>query len=302
MVKRIRTLFMLALLPALAQISPLAAARPSALQVQVQLDRAGFSPGAIDGRLGANTRKALGLFREQGHRVAAGSVPLRTYLVTPEDLAGPFVALPHDLEAKAALPHLGYASPLEELSERFHCTPSLIRSLNPAAAFTAGAAIRVPDVEAMVNPPEIPVTSPGRAAKTMVIVTVMKRLSTLTVRTPDGHLLFSAPVTTGSRHDPLPMGRWKVKGVKFNPTFHYDPDLFWNGDAQDAKTTLPAGPNSPVGLVWIDLDKKHFGLHGTPDPSQIGRTQSHGCVRLTNWDALKLAALVRPGTVVLFRN
>ena len=133
-------------------------------------------------------------------------------------------------------------------------------------------------------------------------MTVTKRTSALTVTDPSGRIVFYAPVTTGSKHDPLPIGKWKVNGVRVNPTFHYNPHLFWNADPRDAKATIPAGPNNPVGLVWIDISKEHYGLHGTPEPSAIGRAQSHGCVRLTNWDALKLASLVKPGTRVLFKK
>jgi lipoprotein-anchoring transpeptidase ErfK/SrfK len=176
--------------------------------------------------------------------------------------------------------------------------------------------IAVPNVEAMVlpvvpsKPPlnELPVsiapeTAPARetvAAKKDVIVTVSKSMSALTVTDTSGHIVFYAPVTTGSKHDPLPIGTWKVNGVKFNPNYHYNPHLFWNADPRDAKATIPAGPNNPVGLVWIDISRKHYGLHGTPEPSTIVRTQSHGCVRLTNWNALRLAGLVKPGTRVVF--
>jgi lipoprotein-anchoring transpeptidase ErfK/SrfK len=109
-----------------------------------------------------------------------------------------------------------------------------------------------------------------------------------------------APVTTGSEHDPLPIGDWKVNGVEHDPKFHYNPALFWDAQATDAKATIPPGPNNPVGVVWIDISRPHYGLHGTPEPSKIGKTESHGCVRLTNWDALKLSSLVRPGTKVIF--
>jgi len=109
-----------------------------------------------------------------------------------------------------------------------------------------------------------------------------------------------APVTVGSERDPLPVGQWKVVGVSWNPTFNYNPDLFWDADPSHAKAKIPAGPNNPVGVVWIDLSKEHYGLHGTPEPRMIGKTLSHGCVRLTNWDALTVAALVRPGTDVFF--
>ena len=114
-------------------------------------------------------------------------------------------------------------------------------------------------------------------------------------------MVFFAPVTSGSEHDPLPIGDWQVKGVARDPSYSYNPDLFWDADATDAKATLPPGPNGPVGVVWIDLDKPHYGLHGTPEPRSIGHSASHGCVRLTNWDATTLAGLVKPGTPVHFR-
>ena len=131
-------------------------------------------------------------------------------------------------------------------------------------------------------------------------MTVAKGASALTVADASGRVVFYAPVTTGSEHDPLPIGEWKVNGVQMNPTFRYNPDLFWDAEPAHTKATIPAGPNNPVGVVWIDISKEHYGLHGTPEPATIGRTQSHGCVRLTNWDALKLAALVKPGTRVVF--
>ena len=102
-------------------------------------------------------------------------------------------------------------------------------------------------------------------------------------------------------HDPLPIGEWKVTGVQKNPSFHYNPDLFWDAEPSHSKATIPPGPNNPVGVVWIDLSKEHYGLHGTPEPGNIGHTESHGCVRMTNWDAARVAALVKPGTPVLFR-
>jgi hypothetical protein len=124
----------------------------------------------------------------------------------------------------------------------------------------------------------------------------------LTVTDPTGRVLFYAPVTTGSAHDPLPIGEWKVTGIFFNPKFHYNPELFWDAEPAHTKATIQPGPNNPVGVVWIDLSKDHYGLHGTPEPASIGRTQSHGCVRLTNWDALRVASLVKPGTPVIFKE
>jgi len=142
--------------------------------------------------------------------------------------------------------------------------------------------------------------APKAAPGNNVTVTVTKSTSALTVEDAAGKVVFYAPVTTGSEHDPLPIGEWKVNGVQFNPSFNYNPELFWDADPAHAKAKLPPGPNNPVGLVWIDLSKEHYGIHGTPEPSAIGRTQSHGCVRLTNWDALRLAGMVKPGTRVVF--
>jgi lipoprotein-anchoring transpeptidase ErfK/SrfK len=116
-----------------------------------------------------------------------------------------------------------------------------------------------------------------------------------------GKVLFHAPVTSGSEHDPLPIGQWKVTTVQRNPTFNYNPDLFWDADPKHAKAQIPPGPNNPVGTVWIDLTKEHYGIHGSPEPSNIGHTQSHGCVRLTNWDVQRVARWAKPGTPVIFR-
>jgi lipoprotein-anchoring transpeptidase ErfK/SrfK len=304
-----------------------------ALALQVTLDRAGFSPGPIDGRMGANTKKALVLYQRQSGDQGLTSVePITTYTITPEDAAGPFVPqIPKDLVQQATLPALSYTSLLEAIAERFHATPALIQRLNPTAQFVSGEQIQVPNVEPLVAPVEKPDFSaqpesvakrgdPGPATGTSgrrgaaaaakqpntvamrpdVTVTVSRSSSALTVKDASGRVMFYAPVTTGSEHDPLPIGEWKVNGVQFNPSFNYNPDLFWDADPAHAKAKIPAGPNNPVGMVWIDLSKEHYGIHGTPEPASIGRSESHGCVRLTNWDALKLAGMVKPGTKVVF--
>jgi lipoprotein-anchoring transpeptidase ErfK/SrfK len=281
-----------------------------ALQTQVMLDRANYSPGEIDGHMGTSTKRALDAFTKNGGQPDATVPALVTYKITDEDAAGPFTPdEPSDMMEKAKLPSLGYRNLLEALGERFHASPALLKTLNPQAKLAAGEEIRVPNVADAVQPvapprPAPPARGAARqndpASPATVTVTVHKSTSDLVASDGEGHTLLYAPVTTGSVHDPLPIGEWKVNGVQKDPTFHYNPALFWDADAKQAKATIPAGPNNPVGVVWIDISKPHYGLHGTPEPSTIGKTESHGCVRLTNWDAKQLASAVSRGTEVAF--
>jgi lipoprotein-anchoring transpeptidase ErfK/SrfK len=286
--------------------APAAVAQAPDLQMiatQVMLDRAGYSPGEIDAKRGTSTDRALAAFTANGGNAQAlPADALTSYTITEQDAAGPFAgAIPSDLMAMSKLPSLGYANLIEALGERFHSSPGLLKRLNPEAGFSAGESIKVPNVAAAVAPVGPPAgrqNDPNSAAVT--IVTVRKNSSDLTVTDNAGKTLMYAPVTTGSEHDPLPLGEWKVTGVQRDPTFHYNPALFWDAEAGHSKATIPPGPNNPVGVVWVDITRPHYGLHGTPEPSKIGKTESHGCVRLTNWDATRLASLVRPGTRVVF--
>lgn len=306
---------------------------------QVMLDRLGFSSGEIDGRMGSNVRRALEAFQkakglptsaqfdpatwQRLNEEAGGVPPLVTYVVTEADIAGPFTPdLPKDLMEQSKLKALTYRTPLESFAERFHVSPALVKQLNPRATFDrAGEELTVPNVIlAEAAPPGpaasetaaapargrgrgrgTPVGTSGTPAPPAVTIYVTKATSALTVEDESGKVIFHAPVTTGSEHDPLPIGNWKVKGTQKNPTFRYNPDLFWDADPTHSKAMIPAGPNNPVGVAWIDITKEHYGLHGTPEPSLIGHVESHGCVRLTNWDVQRVATWARPGTPVVFR-
>jgi lipoprotein-anchoring transpeptidase ErfK/SrfK len=286
--------------------------------VQVALDRASFSPGQIDAQSGTLTTRALDAFRAarglpaNSPGVDAKTIealgepyaqPITRYVITEADASGPFTdQIPQDIMEQAALPALGYTSLLEALSERFHISPSLLTKLNAGVALGAGSTIVVPAVE----PLQIP-THQGRRLRAQdaqpraASIEVTKETGAVVARDSAGAIVMYAPVTVGSEQDPLPVGNWKVVAVFYLPVFNYNPDLFWDADGSQAKARIAAGPNNPVGLVWIDINKDHFGFHGTPEPAAIGRTQSHGCIRLTNWDALRLAALVGEGTPVTLR-
>jgi lipoprotein-anchoring transpeptidase ErfK/SrfK len=297
---------------------PARSAGPTELEMQVLLDRASFSPGEMDGTGGKNSRQALAAFETarglspgpRGRKalleaLGAGAFEsIVSYTITAEDVAGPFTeTIPQGMTEMAKLPGLYYTSVLQELGERFHSSPALLKHLNVHAHFIEGENIRVPNVLAAEQPaPQVPPATSRNSQSAPVKIVVSKKASVLMVYDREGEVIFFAPVTSGSEHDPLPFGNWVITSVVRNPIYNYNPDRFWNADPADAKEKIAAGPNNPVGIVWMGLNAPHYGIHGTAEPELIGHSSSHGCVRMTNWDATRVADLVKDGTPVVFEE
>ncbi|MEA2873354.1 MAG: hypothetical protein QOH67_3330 [Hyphomicrobiales bacterium] len=282
------------------------ASQAANIKAQVLLDRASFSPGAIDGREGDNFENALRGFQKKNgleqtgkldkatwDKLTQGTEPaLIEYTITAADVKGPFAEeIPAKYEDKAKLKRLDYTSAAEMLAERFHMDQEFLETLNRGKDFDkAGTAILVTNVNVK------PVSLGAKAAK----LEVDKGNGVVRVLARDGALLAAYPASVGSEEKPAPSGTLKVVRVAHNPTYTYDPAFKFRGVKADEKLHIAPGPNNPVGSVWIALNEKSYGIHGTSEPSKVGKVDSHGCVRLTNWDALALAKMVKKGTVVEF--
>jgi lipoprotein-anchoring transpeptidase ErfK/SrfK len=291
---------------------------------QVMLARDGFSPGAIDGHKGDNSENALHAFQEvnglpvgpldaaTAARLSEGNdaLILAQYTIQPQDVAGPFTPqIPNDFTQMAQLPQLSYTSPRELLAEKFHMSEGLLAELNQGKDFgRAGTAITVvnvggPDAAAVAETqkhgPE-PATSGSSSPPSAARVVVDKRARAVEVFGSDNRLIAFYPATIGSTEKPAPSGTFQVRDIVRNPSYTYNPAYAFKDQQATRPVKVPPGPNNPVGIVWIGLSAKGYGIHGTADPDTVGKTHSHGCVRLTNWDALALARLVRKGTPVTF--
>ncbi|MCA1439960.1 murein L,D-transpeptidase [Ensifer sp. IC4062] len=275
---------------------------PAIVHLQVLLDRAGSSPGVIDGYYGENVSKAIAGFEAMQHlpvdgkldpevigRLPAGKPAIEPYVVTEEDAKDLVESIPEDYAKQAKMKHLGYTSVAEKLSERFHMDIDLLKALNPGSAFAVGDTVSVAIPGAAQE-------GKGRVKR----IEARRRAGQVAAFAEDGSLIVVYPATIGSEETPSPSGTHKVKGVARKPVYVYDPKVNFKQGDNNERLELPSGPNGPVGSVWIDLTEPTYGIHGTPEPSLIDKVGSHGCVRMANWDAEELAGMVKPGVVVEF--
>ncbi len=315
------------------------------MQAQVVLDRIGFGPGVIDGKMGMSTENALRGFQEANALDITGKldeatksalakwerIPATRVVTIPESWGDTsYEKLPSEPAELEKLDRLAYETMEERLAERFHTTVAVLRQLNPGgkpagmqkegdapppatpaskanALFAPGQQLRVPNIGGDRITPgsldnrdwQMTLASLGVGTEQPEVDRVVVSKAGKTLKAYAGDKLIALfTVSSGSSEFPLPLGEWKILGEAFNPPYAYDPEVLGKGDGKSHQ--LPPGPNSPVGVVWIDLSKEHYGIHGTPDPETIGRAQSSGCVRLTNWDAARLAQMVSQKTQVVF--
>ncbi len=283
--------------------APVNRSRQEIVALQVFLDREGISPGVIDGKMGDNVNKAIAAWQDMtGERLDpnntddilerlrnTGGLAIVDYTITAADAAGPYVAsIPDDYAEKAQLPAMAYTSTSEALAERFHMDETYLKELNPGVDFTVPGTI-------------IKVVSPGDTKKGQVArIVAHKGIKQVFAYDESGVLIAAYPATIGSSDTPSPSGTHTVERIALNPGYTYNPKINFQQGQNSQILQIPPGPNGPVGTVWIALSKPTYGIHGTPEPSKIGKTNSHGCIRLTNWDATELAKMVRPGVVVEF--
>lgn len=277
------------------------------MKAQILLDRARFSPGLIDGRLSNNFAKAVAAFQAANGLPSDGKLTRATwdkltatfadpalvaYEITRKDVRGPFTRrIPVRMERMSRLKRLGYRTVREKLAERFHVSQQVLTMLNPGTRFRKiGARLLIPQVDRREPPAEAASIEVDKASRQVRVLD------------PSGKPLAVYPASIGSEEKPAPSGMAQVRRVVHNPTYRYDPKFAFKGVRTRRPFAIAAGPNNPVGSVWVDLSIESYGIHGTSDPGKIGTAFSHGCIRLTNWDAEDLAAMIRPGTRVDFKD
>lgn len=278
-------------------------------RLQIFLDNHSFGPGKIDGRMGEFFRKALISYKKANGMELTGAVdgrllkqvpePYARYTIRPEDLnfVGPTANKP---EEQAKLKALKYGSLLEFVCERFHAAEDFIRQINPGINFDRlqpGDTLNVPNVQPFeiekLTEGSMP-ENPALLARKLVIDTHERFLE---IHEND-KIIAEFPITPGSSTLPAPIGTWKILGIATLPWFRHDEGVLNGGVVTDKFFNLPAGPNNPVGVLWMSLSKPHVGIHGTNNPETIGRAASHGCIRTANWDAARIKDLVTKGCVV----
>lgn len=297
------------------------------MHVQVILDRIGFSPGVIDGKGGESLKLALRGFQQARGIPPTGKIDQPTLRalhqyrairptvmanIAQADLAGPFTnPIPEDPELQAKLPCMCYRAGLEKLAERFHTTPETLMALNgPDTPMRVGQPIIVPAALPSSRDYKVKDEKAREILSALNVDANQPQGDRIVVDKSEGvlrvfngeRLIAQFPATMGSKQFPLPIGEWKITATSYMPDWHYQPELLEKADKSDPDLMIKPGPNNPVGIAWLDLSKEHYGIHGTAEPQTIGRSESSGCIRLTNWDVARLSLMVKPGTQAIFQE